>query len=153
METRVFPEFQLIAQGNFHAIALVCTNHQRLDVLTLNAILHATWVMMSFDLTRISIFGFFFTNLIDIIGQDIHVTRVVIQPLVQGNLHINNRNIIVSNLSECGTFPTTTHGHWLNVWIRIKQVVPFPGTILMHHGHGVESTRLRIGHFFLHLFH
>ena len=153
METHVFPEFQLIAQGNFHAIALVCTNHQRLDVLTLNAILHATWVMMSFDLTRVSIFGFFFTNLIDIIGQDIHVTRVVIQPLVQGNLHINNRNIIVSNLSECGTFPTTTHGHWLNVWIRIKQVVPFPGTILMHHGHGVESTRLRIGHFFLHLFH
>ena len=48
METDIFTELQLITKGDGHAIALVSTDHQRLDVLTLNSVFHAAGIMVAF---------------------------------------------------------------------------------------------------------
>ena len=153
VETHVFTEFQLVPQRNFHAIALVAANHQGLDVLTLDPVLDATGIMVSLFFTRFRVLGFLFPDVLDILRQHVHIAGIVIQPLIQGDFHVDGGNIILLHRSRRRAFSSARHRDRFDVAIGSQQVVAFSGTVLMHRGHGVVATRGGFSHFFLHLLH
>ena len=83
-------------QRNLDAITLIPSNDQWLNPLILNAIFYAAGIMMAFLFSSGRIFGFFRPNLVQVVGQGIHVTGVIIQPLIEGDLDINGRDIIIA---------------------------------------------------------
>ena len=48
MQADILTEFQFVAEREFHAIALIPTNDQGLNPLTLDAVCHPTWIFVAF---------------------------------------------------------------------------------------------------------
>ena len=69
MEADVFSKFKLVAQGKLDTIALVASNHQRLNPLILNPIDHASRIAMAFNFPSCCILGLFFPNFLDVLRE------------------------------------------------------------------------------------
>ena len=82
MQTDFFAKLQRIPKGNLDAIALVSTNDQGLNILALDAILYPTRITVPFFFSGLGIFRFFLTDFFNVFGQGVHITRIVIQPLI-----------------------------------------------------------------------
>ena len=93
LETRIFI-FQPVGELNANTITLVTTNGHRLNCITLQSCRHRTRVKPIFLLTSRKISFLLITNFIDVLIQNIHIARVVISPLVQGDLYVDGRDFI-----------------------------------------------------------
>ena len=96
----LFAEFQRVPKRDLHAVALIAANHQGLNPLILDAVFHATGIMMAFFLPSLGVLRFFFTNVGNVFGQGVHIPGIEIQPLVQGDLHVDGGDVIVPH--RCG---------------------------------------------------
>ena len=153
VKTHVLAEFQRVPERDFHAITLVAANHQGLDVLPLDPVLHPTGIMVPFFFARVRVLGFLFPNTLDILRQRVHVAGIVIQPLIQRDFHVDRGNIIMLYRSRGRAFSAARHRHRFDVAVGSQQVVALASAILVHHGHRVVAARVGFGHFFLHLLH
>ena len=154
VQADLLAEFQRVPQRDFHAIALVAANHQGLDPLVLDAVLHAAGIMMAFFLPGRRVLRFFFANVGNVFGQGVHVAGIEIQPLIQGNLHVDGGHVILPHRRGVGA-QAALHRNRFDVGIGGQQAVGRPGPVLVHHRHGIEGARcialmLRV---FLHLPH
>src|SRR5687768_16406889 len=96
VETHFLAALQLIAQSHLDAIALVSADHQWLNPLTLQTIVYRTWIVPLF-FTRLPVSRLLIADFLDIFRQHVHVTRIEIEPLIQRNLDIDCRDIVLSD--------------------------------------------------------
>ena len=139
VEADLLAEFQRVPKRDFDAIALVAANHQGLNPLILDAVLHAAGIMMAFFLPSRRVLRFFFADHGNVFGQGVHVAGIEIQPLVQGNLHVDGGNVIVPRRRGFGA-QSSFHRNRLDVGIGGQQAVGRPGPVLVHHRHGIEGA-------------
>ena len=92
LKTRVLI-FQLIRKFNANTFALISSNNQGLDGIALKSIGNRTGIQLLFTSRRILFF--FSADFVNVLIQNIHIARVVIAPLIEGDLYIDSGNIIL----------------------------------------------------------
>ena len=129
--------FNGIAEFNAETISLIGTNHQRLNGVALQTGRYHTRIQ--FILAGRGILFFIGPHLIDVFGQDIHVTGVVISPLVQGDLDIDSGNIVRLGGNSCGTMCAIEHlgcDFRRSQEIALLQLMGGPGIMIYAAGRG-----------------
>ena len=104
LKTRVLI-FQLVGKFYADTFSLVSSNNQGLNGIALKSIGNRTGIKLLF--TGRSILFFFRSNFFNVLVQNIHITRVVITPLIEGDLYVDGGNIILfyRNIARAvGTF-------------------------------------------------
>src|SRR5688572_3389662 len=139
MKADLFATVQLVAELDLEAVALVTTNHKRLNPLRLDTGNHGTRIV-TFFVACFLIGVFLRTNLVDILIQDIHVARIKIEPLVERDLDIDRGDVVLLHRCCGGTLTATGHGDGLDTRVGDEQHILPAGTVLMHHGRGVVHT-------------
>ena len=138
MEADRISAFQGIPQSDLDAVALVATDHEGLDVVALNTVGDSPRiVLVLFVLPRFGILGLFRPHLFDILGQDVHVAGIEIEPLVQRDLDVDGRDVILPHWGGRGT-AATGHRDWFDTWLRCQQVTL--AIVLVHRGHAIEQA-------------
>ncbi len=104
---------------------------------------------MPFLVACLLVLVFFFTDLVNVFIEHVHVAGIKIEPLVERDLDIDRGHIILLDRSGRGALPAAGYGHRLNARIRHKQHVLAARAVLMHHGGrvvhaGVDALHLRI---------
>ncbi len=140
--------FHLIAQGHLDAIALVGADRQRLDHVALESGRHGPGIE-PFLVPRRLVLGLFRPDLVEVLGQDVHVARVVIEPPVQRDLDVDHRDVIVLG-RRVGRTLAARQRHRLALGVRHEEEAgAVLSHVLVHHGHAVEGAGgllgLRVG--------
>src|SRR2546422_7699080 len=152
MKADCISAFQGIPQSDLDAVTLVATDHEGLDVVSLNTVGDSPRiVLVLLVLTRLGVLGLFRPHLFDILGQDVHVAWIEIEPLVQRDLDIDGGDIILPHWGGRGA-SATGRRYWFNTWLRCQQVTL--AIVLVHRGHAVDQARVRrLSDLSGHLFH
>ena len=94
----------LIPQRHLDAIALVGTEHQRLNRIALVSGRHRTRIESVF-FPRFFVLGFLGANLVDLPGMDVHIPGIEVEPPVQTDFDVDHRNVVLLHRRIGGTFP------------------------------------------------
>ena len=141
MKADVFATFQLVAQLDLDAIPLVAANRQRLNPLGLHTGNHRARIK-AFLVARFPILRFFRPNLVEIFIQRVHVAGIKIEPLVQRDLDVDRRHVVLLDRRRGRALPASRQCHWLHSWVGHQQEILTACPILVHHGLGIEHTRI-----------
>ena len=98
----------LVAEGHFHTITLVGTEHQGLNHVTLQPGRHGSRIIAILVTSRF-VLGFLAANLVEILGQRIHVPGVEIEPAVQRDFDVDHRDVVLLDRHTGGTLPARRH--------------------------------------------
>ena len=93
--------FQLVAEFYADTFSLVSSNNQGLNSIALKSIGNRTGVQFLFTGRRILFF--FRPNFVNVLVQNIHIARVVITPLIEGNFYVDGGNIKLFYGNVAGT--------------------------------------------------
>ncbi len=151
VKAHVFPAFQLVAELDLDAIALVGADGQRLDPLGLQTGDDGSRIE-AFFVSGLFVLGLFRTNLLEVLVQHVHVAGIKIEPLVQRDLDVDRGHVVLFHRGSRRALAAARHRHRFDTRIRHEQHVLSARTILVHHGlsvvhAGVDTLHLRImGH-------
>ena len=99
--------FHRIGHLEAHAVALVAADDHRLDSITLQT--GRNRARIEFVFTRGGVLFFLGADLVDVLGQHVHVTREVVAPLVQRDLDVDRRDVVFLGGNTGGTMAALTH--------------------------------------------
>ncbi len=153
VKAHVFPAFQLVAELDLDAIALVGADGQRLDPLGLHTGDDGSRIE-AFFVSGLFVLGLFHTNLLEVLVQHVHVAGIKIEPLVQRDLDVDRGHVVLFHRGSRRALAAARHRHRFDTRIRHEQHVLVARAILVHHVQIViEAARaLRLG-ILLHLLH
>ncbi len=112
VQAHILAAFKLVLQGKLHAVPLVRADDQRLNPLVLEPVADRAGII-SLLLARRFVLGLFLTGLFQILGQHVHVAGIEVQPLVDRDLDIDGRDVVLPDRRAGGT-PAALHGDRLD---------------------------------------
>ena len=128
----------LVAEGHFHAVTLVGAKHQGLNHIALQPGRHGSGIK-AIHVTSRFVLGFLGANLVDVLGQHVHVARIKIEPTVQRDLNVDHRHVVLLGRHTGGTLPARRHHRLALGRIRHEQeAAAILAHVLVHHRHLVE---------------
>ncbi|TKS57928.1 MAG: hypothetical protein EWM72_03352 [Nitrospira sp.] len=128
----------LVAERQLDAVTLVGTQDQGLDIVALQAGRDGARIEALF-VTRHFVLFFLGTDVVDIVGQHVHVAGVEIEPTVQRDLDVDHRHVELLGRHTGRTLPARRHHRLAFGRIRHEQeAAAILAHVLVHHRHLVE---------------
>ena len=112
MQAHGLAALQGVPQDDLHAVTLIAPDHQRLDVVSLDAVGHRSRIeLILLVLPPGLVLGLFRADFFKILREDVHVAGIKIEPLIQADFHIDGRNVVLLDRRRGGaTTARCRHG-------------------------------------------